>query len=100
MTDLNVGIHMHEAPGFLDPELGPCVTLDRHYDPPLLGTFDGVAGNLERCRAITEARRQCPKPGAVALLVNGLWEMVCGGHYGVHHRGVRLLELVQRPDRP
>lgn len=96
MTQLNVSIFMHEASGFTDPDLGPCVTLDRHYEPPLLGEFDGAAGNLERCRAITEARRQCPKPGAVGLLVNGLWEMVCGGHYGVHHRGVRLLELVTR----
>ena len=98
MTELNVGVHMHEAPGFVDPELGPSVTLDRHTEPPLLGSFDGVAGDLERCRAITEARVQCPKHGAVALMVNGLWEMVCGGHYAVHQRGRRLLELVERPD--
>lgn len=95
MTTLGVGIVMHQAPEFVDADLGPCVTLDRHYDKPLIGEFDGVAGDGARCHAVTENHRlRCPKDGAVGLIVNGAWLMVCGGHYGVHRRGRRILELV------
>lgn len=94
VTIENVGIHMHEAPGFLDPELGPCVTLDRHSDAPLLGEFDGVASDGSRCQAITLERERCPKRGAVAIIVNEAWVHLCGTHIGTHRAGDRLVEAV------
>lgn len=94
MTRLIVSLAMHVEATFDDPVHGPCVTIDRHSDAPLLEEFDGVAIDGSRCQAITLERERCPKRGAVAIIVNEAWVHLCGTHMGTHRAGDRLVEAV------
>lgn len=76
----------------------PCPSL------PML-TFEGVTSDGRRCQAVTAKRERCPKPGAVALLVEGHQpQHVCGTHFGGHRRaaerGDRCQQLVLVPEVP
>ncbi len=98
MSRLNVSITIHEAPpirSLVGGVMRETWLIDGCTIPLVIGEADGITSDGRRCLAITAKREQCPKDSAVALLAGCCQAVhVCGGHFGVHRRGVRSLNVV------